>query len=358
MPFKSVNPATGKKFATYPETSQGEVKRIVDRAHKTFLDWRRESFAERAKPMRKAAEILRQNAADYGRLMAEEMGKPLADGKAEAEKCATGCDYFADNAERFLADEVVATDARRSFVAYQPLGVVLAVMPWNFPFWQVFRFAAPALMAGNAAVMKHASNVSGLCARHRGDLPRCRIPRGPVPHAAGRRASRWMSIIENPLIRAVTLTGSTPAGRAVAAKAGEMLKKTVLELGGSDGYLVLDDADVEHAADDQREGAPGQLGPELHRRQALHRGRQAAQGFRTAVRGENAGGEGGRSVRSRYQGRPARAHGPARRPAQAGDQKHQERRAVPHRRRYPQRTGRVLSAHGAHRRETGDARLR
>jgi succinate-semialdehyde dehydrogenase/glutarate-semialdehyde dehydrogenase len=247
MPFKSINPATGKKIASYPETPAGKVKRIIERSHKTFLDWRRQGFAERARLMRKAGEILRQSAADYGRLMAEEMGKPLADGKAEAEKCATGCDYFADNAERFLADEIVATDAHKSFVAYRPLGVVLAIMPWNFPFWQVFRFAAPALMAGNGAVLKHASNVSG-CA-----LAIERIFRDAgFPKDLFRtllvKSKQVNSIIEHPLIRAVTLTGSGPAGRAVAAKAGEMLKKTVLELGGSDGYLVLDDADLEHAA--------------------------------------------------------------------------------------------------------------
>ena len=145
MPFKSINLTTGKKIATYPETIPGEIKGIIERTHKTFLDWRRQGFAERAKLVRKAAEILRHNTADYGRLMAEEMGKPVADGKAEAEKCATGCDYFAENAEHFLADEIIATDARRSFVTYQPLDVVLANMPWNFPFWQVFRFAAPDL---------------------------------------------------------------------------------------------------------------------------------------------------------------------------------------------------------------------
>jgi succinate-semialdehyde dehydrogenase/glutarate-semialdehyde dehydrogenase len=247
MRFQSINPATGAEIASYEETPAAEVGKIVDRAHAAHLAWRKTSFAERAKPMRKAAEILRGQAKEFGRLMTEEMGKPVTDGAAEAEKCATGCDFFADNAERFLADEVVKTDASRSFVAYQPLGVVLAVMPWNFPFWQVFRFAAPALMAGNGAVLKHSSNVSG-CAlaiekifRDAGfpdDLFRTLL----IPSKAVN------ALIENPKIRAVTLTGSGAAGRAVAAKAGEMLKKTVLELGGSDGYLVLDDADIELAA--------------------------------------------------------------------------------------------------------------
>jgi succinate-semialdehyde dehydrogenase / glutarate-semialdehyde dehydrogenase len=247
MPFQSINPATGKKIATYKETPQEEVKRIIERTHKTFLEWRRQSFADRANPMRKAAEILRRNSAEYGRLMAEEMGKPLADGKAEAEKCAIGCDYFAENAERFLADEIIATDARRSFVAYQPLGVVLAIMPWNFPFWQVFRFAAPTLMAGNGAVLKHASNVSGSALAIERIFREAGFPKD-LFRTLLVKSKQVNSIIENPLIRAVTLTGSGPAGRSVAAKAGEMLKKTVLELGGSDGYLVLDDADVEHAA--------------------------------------------------------------------------------------------------------------
>ena len=247
MAFKSVNPATGKIVATYKETPPAEVGRIIERCQKAWLDWRRKRFSERAGPMRAAANILRVKARDYGRLMAQEMGKPISDGIAEAQKCAIGCDYFADNAEHFLAREIIETDASKSFVTFQPIGVVLAIMPWNFPFWQVFRFAAPALMAGNAAILKHASNVSG-CAleiekifREAGfpeDLFRTLL----VP------SKRVNAIIEHPLVRAVTLTGSGPAGRAVAAKAGQQLKKTVLELGGSDPYLVLEDADVELAA--------------------------------------------------------------------------------------------------------------
>jgi succinate-semialdehyde dehydrogenase/glutarate-semialdehyde dehydrogenase len=179
--------------------------------------------------------------------MAEEMGKPFKDGVAEAEKCATCCDYFAEHAERHLADEIVATDARKSYVAFRPLGVVLAVMPWNFPFWQVIRFAAPGLMAGNAGVLKHASNVPG-----------CALAIEQIFKDAGFPENLFRtlmigskdvaSVIEHPLIRAVTLTGSTPAGKAVAAKAGECLKKTVLELGGSDAYIIMDDADIEQAA--------------------------------------------------------------------------------------------------------------
>jgi succinate-semialdehyde dehydrogenase/glutarate-semialdehyde dehydrogenase len=180
--------------------------------------------------------------------MALEMGKPLAQGRAEAEKCAWVCDFFAEQAEAFLAPRSIPTDASKSLVVFQPLGVVLAVMPWNFPFWQVFRFVAPALMAGNAGLLKHASNVSG-----------CALAIEEILHAAGFPkelfrtllvgSPRVAALIEAPQVKAVTLTGSTPAGRSVAAKAGERLKKTVLELGGSDPYLILEDADLEPAAE-------------------------------------------------------------------------------------------------------------
>jgi succinate-semialdehyde dehydrogenase/glutarate-semialdehyde dehydrogenase len=197
--------------------------------------------------MRNAAQVLRANAHDYARLMAREMGKPIGDGVAEAQKCALACDYYAEHAARFLASEPVKTEARKSFTTFNPLGVVLAIMPWNFPFWQVFRFAAPGLMAGNAAVLKHASNVPG-CALAIEDVFR----KAGFPDHLFRTltigSSRVEAVIEHPLVRAVTLTGSGAAGRAVAAKAGAMLKKTVLELGGSDPYLVLEDADLGLAA--------------------------------------------------------------------------------------------------------------
>jgi succinate-semialdehyde dehydrogenase/glutarate-semialdehyde dehydrogenase len=247
MALQSINPATGKVAASYPETAPDEVKRIIEKTHAAHLAWRRSSFSERASRMRAAAKILRDRAKDYGRLMAEEMGKPIADGIAEAQKCATGCDYFADNAERMLAHEMVETDARKSFIAFQPIGVVLAVMPWNFPFWQVFRFAAPALMAGNGGVLKHASNVCGSALEVEKIFREAGFPED-LFRTLLISSKQVDAVIEHPLIRAVTLTGSGPAGRAVARKAGEMLKKTVLELGGSDAYLVLDDADVELAA--------------------------------------------------------------------------------------------------------------
>ncbi|NLF63716.1 MAG: NAD-dependent succinate-semialdehyde dehydrogenase [Chloroflexi bacterium] len=248
MTIATIDPTTGETIRVYTELSPGEAALIVENADNAFHSWRRTSFDERAALMRQAASILRAGADEYARLMAEEMGKPVRDGRAEAEKCAWVCDYYAENAGRFLAPEYVETDAQESFVTFQPLGVILAVMPWNFPFWQVFRFAAPALMAGNTAVLKHASNVPG-CALAIEDIFRqAGFPEG-VFRTLLVGSSQVDGIIEHPLVRAVTLTGSTPAGRAVAAKAGEMLKKTVLELGGSDAYVVLDDADLDHAVE-------------------------------------------------------------------------------------------------------------
>jgi len=243
MPLRSINPATGELIREYAEASEAEATAVLSQAHAAFEQWRQSRFPERAQSMRRAAALLRQRKEDLGRLMAVEMGKPLAQGRAEAEKCAWVCEYYAESAERFLAPEQIATDASRSFVAFAPLGVVLAVMPWNFPLWQVFRFAAPALMAGNAGVLKHASNVSGTA-----------LAIEEILHAAGFPpalfrallvgSDRVAGLIEAPEVVAVTLTGSTPAGKAVASRAGSLLKKTVLELGGSDPYLVLEDADL------------------------------------------------------------------------------------------------------------------
>jgi succinate-semialdehyde dehydrogenase/glutarate-semialdehyde dehydrogenase len=248
MPLESINPASEELVQEYPEATAAEVTAILTAARGAFEEWRWTPFSERAVPMRRAAALLRERQGELARLMAVEMGKPLAQGRAEADKCAWVCDYYAENAERFLLPEPVATDASKSFVAFNPLGVVLAVMPWNFPLWQVFRFLAPGVMAGNAGVLKHASNVSG-----------CALAIEAIVHDAGFPkalfrtllvgSARVGGIIEAPEVAAVTLTGSTPAGRAVAGKAGALLKKTVLELGGSDPYLVLEDADLEAAAE-------------------------------------------------------------------------------------------------------------
>lgn len=247
MALQSVNPANGDVLATYEEVMPVQVHEIVAKTHAAFLSWRSTSFDDRARPMREAGKILCSKREEYARLMAREMGKPIREGVAEAQKCALGCEFFAENAARFLAREPVATEARNSFVTFNPLGVILAVMPWNFPFWQVFRFAAPSLMAGNAAVLKHASNVPG-CALAIEALFR----EAGFPEHLFRTlmiGSRQVeAVIENPLVRGVTLTGSGPAGRAVASKAGAMLKKTVLELGGSDPYIVAEEADLDHAA--------------------------------------------------------------------------------------------------------------
>jgi succinate-semialdehyde dehydrogenase/glutarate-semialdehyde dehydrogenase len=249
MTLRSINPATGATNTEYSEMSAEEIAAILIHADQAFRQWRRRSIPERAEPMRAAGRLLRERARQYARLMAEEMGKPITEGIAECEKCATTCDYYAENAGRFLAPEIVATDGQgqRSFVAFQPLGVVLAVMPWNFPFWQVMRFAAPALMAGNGAVLKHSANVPGCAVAIEEVLREAGFP-GNLFRTLMIGSDAVSAVIENPRVRAVTLTGSGPAGRAVARKAGEMLKKTVLELGGSDAYLVLEDADLELAA--------------------------------------------------------------------------------------------------------------
>lgn len=247
MKIKVINPTTGETLKQYDEMPPQEVSSAIQKAHQAFLDWKKAGFAERADCLRQAAGILRSRAEDYARLMALEMGKPIRDGKAEAEKCAWVCDYFAENGGRFLQPEIVATDSGKSYVTFMPLGVILAVMPWNYPFWQVFRCAAPALMAGNAVVLKHASNVPGCALAIEGIFREAGFP-AHVFTALLVSSSQVDAIIESPLVKGISLTGSVAAGRAVARKAGEMLKKTVLELGGSDPYLVLADADVETAA--------------------------------------------------------------------------------------------------------------
>ncbi len=225
-----------------------EVDKVLHLVKDTFNEWKETAFNERAKLMLNAANVLREQSEELSKLMTEEMGKPIVQSRAEIEKCAWVCEYYAENAEKFLSDELIATDAAKSFVTYQPLGVVLAVMPWNFPFWQVFRFAAPGLMAGNAGLLKHSSNVSG-CALAIEEIFR----KAGFPQNLFRTillpSSQMDEVIKNKIIKAVTLTGSVPAGKAVAATAGSVLKKTVLELGGSDPYIILEDADLQLAAD-------------------------------------------------------------------------------------------------------------
>ena len=246
MTLKSVNPATGNTLQTFVEMTEDEVNAIVESVHGAFNGWRKTSFSFRAERMKEVAHLLREGKEDFGTLMTEEMGKPYKQSIAEAEKCAWVCEYYADNAEKFLANKNIATEATNSFVSYQPIGIVLAVMPWNFPFWQVFRFAAPTLMAGNPGILKHASNVQG-CAQAIEDI----FTAADFPDNLFKNlvigSDKVENVIKNPLVKAVTLTGSTPAGKAVASLAGSMLKKTVLELGGSDPYVILEDADLDQA---------------------------------------------------------------------------------------------------------------
>ena len=245
--IETINPSTGERLESYPETSPDVIRSILERADSVFREWRGTTFGERSQLMSRAASVLRSRQEELAALMAAEMGKPLAQGRVEVEKCAWVCEYYAENAERFLADDPAPSDATRSFVAFRPLGVVLAVMPWNFPLWQVFRFAAPALMAGNAGVLKHSSNVMG-CALAIEDVFRAAGFPDDLFRSLVIGSARVREVIEAPQVRAVTLTGSGPAGKAVAAAAGAALKKSVLELGGSDPYVVLEDADLENAA--------------------------------------------------------------------------------------------------------------
>lgn len=245
--MKSVNPATGETIATYEEHSDEEVAELIGRAHKAFGDWRNATYEQRGDLLRKAAEVMESRKEELARLMASEMGKPITGGRAEVDKCAWVCRYYADNGADFLADTPIEADKSKSYVHYEPLGTILAVMPWNFPLWQVIRFAAPALMAGNTCVLKHASNVTGSALAIEEIFAEAGLPDGSLVTLVI-PGSRVEGVIEDPRIAAVTLTGSDPAGRAVASTAGQMLKKVVLELGGSDPSIVLEDADLDLAA--------------------------------------------------------------------------------------------------------------
>ena len=246
MPIATADPTTGQTVTTLPTLTAGQLEARLQRAADAYLRHRRTTFAERATLMLRAAEILQSEKEAFGRIMAGEMGKTLKSAVDEAAKSAWGCRYYAENAERFLADEVVETTAARSFVTFQPIGPVLAIMPWNFPFWQVFRFAAPALMAGNVGLLKHASNV-----------PRCALAIEDIFRRAGFaegvfqtlliETGQVKSVIEDRRVAAVTLTGSNAAGSQVGAAAGKAIKTSVLELGGSDPFIVMPGADLDAA---------------------------------------------------------------------------------------------------------------
>jgi len=246
MAIASINPATGETLQTFVSLGQEQLDARIQLAHTVFQSYRRTSFPERAGMMLGAAEILEADKKDFARTMTLEMGKPIKGAVQEAEKCALVCRYYAENAERHLASEIVETNATTSYVCFQPLGVVLAVMPWNFPFWQVFRFAAPALMAGNFGLLKHSSNVPQ-CALAIEDIFR----RAGFPEGAFQTlligSDQVQGVLEDSRVAAATLTGSEPAGRSIASIAGKQIKKTVLELGGSDPFIVMPSADLEAA---------------------------------------------------------------------------------------------------------------
>jgi len=248
MSIVSINPANGKTIKKYKSHSQKQVDQKIKQTYKAWLGWKEIGHDLRASLLVNMAGVLRNRKKEFAILMAQEMGKPVSQGVAEIEKCASVCEYYAKNAASFLADQQIETDASKSFVTFQPIGVVFAVMPWNFPFWQVFRFLAPALAAGNCGVLKHASNVPGCALAIEGVVRQAGFPKN-VFQTLMVESPVVEKIIENPLIQAVTITGSTNAGRQVAQKAGSLIKKTVLELGGSDAYVILQDADLEKAAE-------------------------------------------------------------------------------------------------------------
>ena len=244
MSFEVINPATGEKVTEIPSWDSKQLESALAAVAGASPSWRKTPMTERCTLMHKAADVLRDNKDKYAAIVTQEMGKLINDARAEVEKCATVCDFYADNGPQFLADETIESDAGKSYVGYFPLGTVLAVMPWNFPLWQVFRFAAPALVAGNTGVLKHASNVPQCALLIEDVFKEAGFPRD-VFRALMIRASQVKAVIEDPRVHAVTLTGSEPAGRQVAATAGNCLKKSVLELGGSDAFIVLEDADLD-----------------------------------------------------------------------------------------------------------------
>ncbi|GAB3267876.1 NAD-dependent succinate-semialdehyde dehydrogenase [Larkinella harenae] len=248
MKFTSINPYTQKKVQSYPALSQHALAKKLQQADRAFQDWSAISLEERSTYIQNVANHLRAEKKHYAELMTAEMGKTLKEASAEVEKCATGCDYYLENAPAFLADLKVSTEAKKSFVAYQPLGAVLAVMPWNFPFWQVFRFAIPSLLAGNVGLLKHAANVSGCSLAIEEIFRASNLPTG-VFQSLLIESKTVETVLKDPRVKAVTLTGSEKAGASVAAIAGSQIKKSVLELGGSDALVVLADANLEKAAE-------------------------------------------------------------------------------------------------------------
>ncbi len=244
MSFTVINPATGEQITDIPAWNDAQVEEAVAQVAAVTPQWAATPLADRASLMKQAAQVIRDNVDHYAGIITQEMGKLFAEARGEIEKCAWVCDYYAENAATFLQDEPIESDGSKSYVAYLPIGTVLAVMPWNFPFWQVFRFAAPALMAGNTGLLKHASNVPQCALAIEEIFSKAGFPAG-VFRTLMIRASQVAKVIEDKRVHAVTLTGSEPAGRQVASTAGNAIKKSVLELGGSDAFIVLEDADLD-----------------------------------------------------------------------------------------------------------------
>ena len=246
MPIASINPATGHVLKVFESLSDADIESKLALATQTFKTYRHTSFDQRATWLRRVAQVLEDNQAAYAEIMTLEMGKPRSAAVAEVEKSALVCRYYADHGAEFLADEPATTDASRSFVRYQPMGPVLAVMPWNFPFWQVFRFAAPALMAGNVGLLKHASNVPQCALAIEAVFQKAGLPTGAFQTLLI-GGDRIAQLVTDDRIKAATLTGSEPAGASLAVACGQQIKKTVLELGGSDPFIVMPSADLERA---------------------------------------------------------------------------------------------------------------
>jgi succinate-semialdehyde dehydrogenase/glutarate-semialdehyde dehydrogenase len=246
--MQSINPATEERIADYPEASPGQVDQILASAEKSYRSWRSTDIARRAMLMKQAGKVLRTRRDELSRLMTSEMGKPITASEAEIDKCAGCCEYFAEHGAKFLKPRMIGSDAGKSYVRFDPVGPVLAIMPWNFPFWQVIRFAAPTLVAGNVGVLKHASNVPGCAIALQKVFAEAGFPAGVFSSLLISDNAVAEKLIEDLRIRAVSLTGSDRAGRAVSSTAGRVLKKTVMELGGSDPFIVLVDADIDSVA--------------------------------------------------------------------------------------------------------------
>tara|TARA_R110002020_G_scaffold302150_1_gene517552 strand:- start:651 stop:2012 length:1362 start_codon:yes stop_codon:yes gene_type:complete len=242
--IKSINPYTQEQVHAINEYSKKDTEEAIERAHNQFLEWRKTSFKERKELMLAASKELEKNKEEYATAITKEMGKPIKQSVAEIEKCAWACEYYAENAEKHLSNKLIETDAQDSYVSYEPIGVVLAIMPWNYPFWQVFRFAAPALMAGNVGILKHASNVMESAENIQKVFERAGFSKGCFQNLP-LSSDKIEDVIKNKKVKAVTLTGSKPAGSAVAAAAGSEIKKSVLELGGSNALVVFQDCNLD-----------------------------------------------------------------------------------------------------------------